>query len=140
MTVRLIKSDSENECVEKSVLEYTDVECVLVNTDINHPVFKLSSEYVDYNYAYVEDFGRYYFVNKPEGKAGTHILLRCNVDVLMSYKDELLELECSVVRNEVIPIGDIVDEKLPIKAKRRIVSFEFGDRFDGDRRFILSCV
>lgn len=140
MTVKLAKTISENECLVKELTDEKDIECVMVNTDINHPVLKLKSENVDYNYCYIEYFHRYYFVNKPEGRNGEHILLNCNVDVLMSYKDELLELECNVIRNENIPIGELVDEKLPVLAKRRIVSFEFGDSFDGDRRFILSCV
>ena len=52
------------------------------------------------NYAYIPEFNRYYFINDIISIRRNIWQLVMNVDVLMSYKDELLKLDAFVVRNE----------------------------------------
>lgn len=52
------------------------------------------------NYAYIPEFNRYYFINDIISIRRNIWQLIMNVDVLMSYKDELLKLDAFIVRNE----------------------------------------
>lgn len=52
------------------------------------------------NYAYIPEFNRYYFINDIISVRRNIWQLIMNVDVLMSYKDELLKLNAFVIRNE----------------------------------------
>ena len=58
--------------------------------DLHDPVIELvhSSANMTFNYAYVPDFGRYYYVDPPEidGKID---VMRLHVDVLMSFSNEI---------------------------------------------------
>ena len=52
------------------------------------------------NYAYIPEFNRYYFINDIISVRKNIWQLIMNVDVLMSYKDEILKLDAFVTRNE----------------------------------------
>ena len=52
------------------------------------------------NYAYIPEFNRYYFINDIISVRKNIWQLVMNVDVLMSYKDEILNLDAFVTRNE----------------------------------------
>lgn len=69
---------------------------------IINPIFILDykPEYTQCNYAYVEEWGRYYFIDNivlaPGGKAE----LSCSVDVLQTYQNFIQNLTVNVVRQE----------------------------------------
>lgn len=58
--------------------------------DLHDPVLRLvhDASHMSFNYAYVPDFGRYYYVDPPEidGKEDTFYL---HVDVLMSFANDI---------------------------------------------------
>lgn len=53
-----------------------------------------------YNYCYVEEFGRYYFITDIVSVNYTLWEIHCHVDVLMSYKDQIKEQTAIVARQE----------------------------------------
>ena len=122
----------ENEVVDKSgsVTLGTAVSCVMVNTDIINPILKVESDKVNSTYCYISDFGRYYFVESCEGTTGAHCFLRCHVDVLYSYKSDILGLNCLVMRNEDINKWkrDLTDRCIPASNRR----YTFGKNFGND--------
>lgn len=54
-----------------------------------------------YNYCYVEEFGRYYFITDIVSVNYSLWEIHCHVDVLMSYKDQIKEQTAIVARQEV---------------------------------------
>lgn len=54
----------------------------------------------DVNYLYVEDFGRYYYITNIISVNETLWEIHCHVDVLMSYKEDILEQTAIVARQE----------------------------------------
>lgn len=58
----------------------------------------LPVEYCDYNYAYIPAFDRYYFM-KPTILDGNRMECELTIDVLMTYKDDIKNLECVIGRN-----------------------------------------
>lgn len=53
-----------------------------------------------YNYCYVEEFGRYYFITDIVSVNYSLWEIHCHVDVLMSYKDQIKEQMAIVARQE----------------------------------------
>lgn len=121
MTVKLYKTTSENEVVYKDLGdEEKSLECELMNTDLLNPVLKLDKSALDYNYAFINDFGqRYYFVERPITLSGEHVILQLDVDELMTYKDRgLMDIPTYVKRNEKVGINEVEDTKLPLLPNR----------------------
>lgn len=98
--------------------------CQLVNTDILNPILKVGSDKVEATYVEIEDFSRFYFVERVESIAGTHCLLHCHVDVLHTYRSAIGNLECLVARNEFDQDPDIADTMIPVKCTGTIVDKE----------------
>lgn len=130
----------ENEVVDKGAtgsITWTskNVKCDWLNTDILNPVLKVQSGKVNCNYVKINTFGgRYYFVESAESYAGTHCILRCHVDVLYTYKSDILGLTCLVLRNEDINKWkrDYTDLAIPVSNKRVTYGKNFGsDKVNG---------
>lgn len=144
MTIKLYKTKSENEVVYKELTDEISISCDLMNTNLLKPIIKLDKGYLNYNYAYIEDFGnRYYFVERPITVTGEHIILQLDVDELMTYKDAgLLDIPVYVSRNEKIGVNDIPDSKLPLAPNKWIKSEEFGTELiqDTSNTYLLTIV
>lgn len=65
------------------------------------------------NYAYVEDFSRYYYIDDIIGEYSNVATLFLKCDVLMSFKDYFKELNVFANRNEYNWKPTLCDEKLP---------------------------
>lgn len=52
------------------------------------------------NYAYIEDFGRYYFITGIKGVGKNLVEITLKVDVLYSWKNEILAQSCIISRQE----------------------------------------
>lgn len=63
------------------------------------PVIELDSEAFNYNYCYIPDFGRYYFVQQCVILNNHRLEYHLTVDVLATYKTEILASELYVLRS-----------------------------------------
>lgn len=68
-----------------------------------------------YNYAYIAAFGRYYYVSNWE-YSGRLWWASLAVDVLATYRAEILNTSCYVARSAAAYNGDIMDALYPTKA------------------------
>lgn len=140
MTITLSNTTDEVEVLDKTLTDSVTKECVLVNTDVLNPILKLESNVVDKNYVYIPAFNRYYFVSSPETINGMHTLLHCSVDVLMSYKDEIMELDAYISRNEFDANFLLNDSSMPLLAEKKLVVKGFGDDMISFSEYLLECV
>ena len=67
------------------------------------------------NYAYIEEFHRYYYITNITSIHNNVWQLTMRVDVLMSYKSDIYNLKALVVRNEYASDPNIPDSLLPLK-------------------------
>lgn len=67
-----------------------------------------------FNYVYIPDFKRYYFINGITCDNGKRIYIHCGIDVLNTYKDGIKAASANVIRSESAGINAFHDEKLPI--------------------------
>ncbi|MBO5424430.1 MAG: M23 family metallopeptidase [Lachnospiraceae bacterium] len=63
-----------------------------------------------YNYMYIPDFGRYYFVSEMNLTSNASIEISCTIDVLQSWKDDINNLSAVVARNEFESDPYIIDD------------------------------
>lgn len=86
-------SDNRHMLKDLTLLSQSAIECdVYEPTDIINPVLTVDKDLVDLtktNYCYIEEFGRYYFINDISGEAGNIAKFVCHVDVLETYNDEI---------------------------------------------------
>lgn len=91
MNLKLYTNDSEKNCIGKKLINETDFQGVLrEQSSIINPVIKVqSTELPDFNYAYVPDFKRYYFIVGIRNISTNIWELSLGVDVLESFKSSL---------------------------------------------------
>lgn len=80
-----------------------------------------------FNYIRLDEFDRYYFIDDIISIANNLWEVHCHVDVLMSWKDEIVDNTCRVMRNEFRGNNFIVDdmaEYLPYYKVRKTFDYE----------------
>ena len=89
------------------------------NIDLINPTFEIEfPEVPTFNYVFINMFGRYYFVDSIECVRNGLYRIYCSIDVLMSYNEQLPDLQVYVTRQESNVNVDIPDNKLPVSAKQ----------------------
>lgn len=116
--IYLYNNSSENNRVDKSsYLENVgDINGVLRDEcNIIDPVISLElSNPPTFNYVYIPSFNRYYFVKEFDFVRTRLYRLKLHIDVLMSYKDAIKNLQCLIQRNEY-KYNKYISSRLPTK-------------------------
>ena len=130
LDIQLGNCTADNRVVDKtsSITLGSPISCAVYNEcSIMNPMFKLSynATLVNYNYAYVQAWGRYYFIIDHTVAPGGVIYITCQEDVLMSNKDDILKLNAQIVRNENERNKLIVDDRYPAEIMSTLGIFNF---------------
>ena len=115
MTLILYKNKSDAKCVTKDIEQLAELECnVYGDCTILSPtmLLKYASYLAECNYAYIQEFGRYYFTGNPILMNGGRCILPMFVDVLMSHKDGINGIYCNISRCETEGITMIPDSNI----------------------------
>lgn len=100
MEIKLYNTKSPNNKIGKVLENETVFECRFKkdNTcDILKPVIIIQSEnFLSFNYAYIEQFNRYYFVNDIVVFPNNIFMLSLDVDVLESWKNDIMNSTCKI--------------------------------------------
>lgn len=133
MIANFYKNLSDKRYITKNITNIrNDIQIVLKdNTDMKNPVIIVSnfSNLKDCNYIYIQEFERYYYINNMEFSQ-QRVLLYCTCDVLMSFKDEILNLNCVIKRQENRKNLYLDDEKYKAYAYSRITTKPFPSGFN----------
>ena len=91
MNITLYKNTSENERVDKSLTSSLSITGTLRDkTDVINPVVLIEIDNPSQlNYAYIDDFHRYYYINEITSVRKGLWSLSMHVDVLMTYRDAI---------------------------------------------------
>lgn len=83
--------------------------------DILNPVLTIEGLNPDttFNYCYIPDFNRYYFITESSVVRTGLIQFNLHVDVLQSWSKEILELEAIISRNEYDFNNHLEDTRVP---------------------------
>lgn len=104
MTIKLYNNTSRVNKINKNLTdEATYTGEFIENTSIENPSFCLEvaddTIFTNYNYAYIEDFGKYYFIIDKTLEQNKIVRLTLAVDVLYTYKDEILLMNAIISRS-----------------------------------------
>lgn len=110
-------SKKDNSTAHPSTSDGTRFRCsVKTGSSIISPVIEISVEELPgYNYAYIGNFKRWYFVTNITYDRGVWVLsLAC--DVLASYKTEIGNMSAYVTRSSYAYDGNLIDRMYPARA------------------------
>ena len=79
-----------NNVIIQNDFDITDFELLIKDTNFNS----------EYNYCYIQDLGRYYFIESIERMNGTIYKIRLSVDVLKSFSSQIENINAIIVKSE----------------------------------------
>lgn len=137
-TLKLYKNSSENNDVSKTLTDehkVTGYSRVIV--DMLNPVIELAGIEVNrYNYCYVQELNRYYYIENINISPNGVYRLSMRIDVLMAYRDDIMASHGLITKNrEYNPYTGDVD----VESRYTLEKHEFENGFDftnGDFVFV----
>ena len=140
VTVIFYTTGDNPNVMDKSLTQISSLDC-----DIKQPVNKerpeiyVTGNLMGANYAYIADFGRYYFVY-PTGEHANTTRLQLESDPLMSFKAGILASPAVVARNPWHFDLYVPDPNLPVEARTASAILNFpNNHFSGtDNSYILT--
>ena len=144
--VKIYKNSSAPDYFDKSLSGETSVTCNFKSPiDVENPTIYIAATdaYDGYNYCYIAEFGRYYFMKAIAGNSQT-ITFQCTSDPLMSFKSQIRTCPAVISRNPWHWDLYIPDPKLPVESRTISAVQEFKTNksaFDGKSNcYILTCL
>lgn len=68
-----------------------------------------------FNYCFVQDWDRYYFIKDSVALTGRRGIIRCEIDVLYTYSEAIKRLNATCIRNGGIgKPTDVIDSSFPL--------------------------
>ena len=115
MTVTLYKNTSDKRNLNKVISEIKSVSAT-AKGDINiiSPTLIIQYFNTDFNYCYISELNRFYYVNSLTLLTGQRMQINLSVDVLMTYKEEIKNLTVNVLRYENIEPTFLSDSRIPL--------------------------
>ena len=102
MSIFLYQNKSPENQVSKSLVNGIELKGTLrENCNIINPILTIQNDdmsILNYNYIYIPLFRRYYYINTISTIVNKLYQVECKIDVLMSFKNDIKNLECVVVR------------------------------------------
>lgn len=104
MIAQLCFNESENNTIKKKYTVIDNVACT-VKGDLNiiSPVLIINYNKDDINqinYVYIAEWSRYYFIDSMTALTGGRYEILCSCDVLETFKESILKLDCIVADTE----------------------------------------
>lgn len=142
MTLTFYNNSSEVNKIGKALTELTSLEGTLrQGTSILNPVVRinraLSVEEMKSNYLYIPEFERYYFITNIESVRNNIWDISASVDVLETYKLQILENTCVIARQENLWNMYLNDGQFKVYQNPNIVTKTFPSGFS-TQSFVLA--
>ena len=119
--VYFYKTTELNNKITKELGEPTIIDCnILSNIDLLQPTITLNwTGCPEFNYCYIPSLNRYYYINSATVKNVKLYTLRLFIDVLYTYKDEILECYGNLVKTSD-GINNYVDTDYPVEVRKEV--------------------
>lgn len=125
MQVVLYVNKSDKRKLEKELIEVASIDCKIKDDcSILNPTLIIQIDSVAYNYAYIPEFNRYYYIDDIVTLNSRLKEISCSVDVRQSYREQLRNTSAIIARNEryynqYIPDNMIgADSRIEVTAKK----------------------
>lgn len=129
---RIVKNVSFSGKLEGTLREGSDVvnPSILVEANVD--------EICGYNYAYIPDFKRYYFITNCNAFRKNLSIITMTVDVLTTFQESILSSQAIIIRSSKTgdssdpDLKDLPDERFPIKQSETTHTITFDSLYDSD--------
>lgn len=132
MDLKLYFTRDSNNTIGKTLEDETVFQINFKDTaDVIKPEIRLFYKgEITHNYAYIPEFGKYYFINNTEIYPNNINILKLETDVLETYKDDILESKGIITRSrysdDYYDGGDYrTEEKMEHKLYESDITAEF---------------
>lgn len=141
MVIKLYKTASDPKSVTKILTDELLVNGVARDpVDVVNPVIEYQGDNATtagYNYAYIQDYNRYYFMDVQNDSYDLNTLtLRC--DVLMTAAAFLKQRNATITRNETLYNSYLNDPEFNAYSYRNIVVKQFPDPVNADSIILMT--
>lgn len=141
MTLTLYVNTSENNRLDKSITSRgTFVFSFKDESSVFNPQVLIAngSSLADVNYAYISEFGRYYYVTEIVLVRADLYLLKLHTDVLMTWKSQIRNCTAVLKRQELAYNLYLDDPEFKVYNNERIEIRNFSDGFTKALQYILT--
>lgn len=150
MVAKIYKTKSAPNVVNKTLSEVVTFEEVIFKEDtsllnptiIINGVSNASSYTIadigTSNYFSIPKVNRYYFITDITMMSGGRVAITGKVDVLMSFKSDILGSTQLIVRQEKKTNNYLIDTDIPLSSKKQVIEHEFGDSIADSGYYILA--
>lgn len=144
MEVILYRNSSENNVIGKSLAQIKSVEANLKNdVSVINPTFILyyTDNILQSNYCFIPKFNRYYFIDEIVPITGDRCVVKCRVDVLESFKEDIKSLTVILDKSQSIYKSNkyLDDGSFVVENKDFNTIHNFPNGFNDEGTFILIC-
>lgn len=120
MNIKFWRYTKKSNSTDIPSLGGTQLSCYIKSpSSVINPAIELKDDPTSYNYCYISDFGRYYYINDIVFNKGIWTCY-CNVDVLGSYRSVIANTNMYVLRSAYEHDGELVDTLFPVSADTEI--------------------
>lgn len=125
INVQLYRNYSDNNYVTKDIRPFANGELTARaphEISIISPslTFDYNTAFLLANYAYISEFGRYYYINNIITDTAKRVHLDFTVDPLMSFASQIRQCTAQIIRLEDVGAPtEIPDSKLPVVPSRK---------------------
>lgn len=143
MNIKLCSSTSEIVAINKDISIIDDVSATIKGAlSVENPVLILqykSDIQPNVNYVYIQEYKRYYFVTDIINLTGGRYEIHCKVDVLTSFKYDILNLSCIVDKQSSKDNANMYldDGSFVVQSKEFVDTINFPRGFNDNGEFIL---
>lgn len=129
MSLTLYKCADDRRTITKTLTNSVQIGTIVIKkpTTIISPEILINnfSGVLEYNYCYISEFNRYYFIENIAVLTGQMVELKCEIDVLYTYASYIGGLKGIATRNENAGFTEITDVKVPIRKNKEVKVYEF---------------
>ena len=144
MKLFLYNVDDGDNVINKTLPVPVEIEIRLSNdVDVVNPELRLRNitgvDYGDFNYAFIDVLGRYYFIDKLGRVSASDCFLYLSCDVLETYKAEILASKARLKRG--IKNGDFYDGSMDFTVDTSVMIYKSNASLpDGENTTILTTI
>lgn len=144
MVIKLYINNSERVAINKSLSnEIEKTGAMIEESSLLNPVLLVEGNpntLANINYMYISDFNRYYFVTDITSVKNGLMRISARVDVLMSYKNKILENVAIIERQEKNYDLYLNDPEFSVENRRTQTTKNFPNGFTMGNNYFLTVV
>ena len=144
MILRLYRNNSERNCINKIIRNERVLSGALRGeTSIKTPVIRIAGDEntVLYNYAFIDEFNRYYFITDIKAIRNGIWEISFLCDVLMSFKDDILNSYAVINHTYQYDTSDYLSSEIwtsLVKDKTDIINFSGSSLLDSGEYILIT--